>query len=147
MYLVAIIDWFSRYVMAWELSETLSLPFVLAATKRALAKAVPTIWNQDQGSHFTTPQYTELLEAAEVQISIDGRGRALDNVFTERLWRSLKYEEVYLNEYRSPREARQRIDQYFHFYNEQRPHQALGYLTPESVYDDQKTQVAEAANT
>jgi putative transposase len=106
MYLVAIIDWFSRFVVAWEVDQTLELPFVLTAVDRALAQATPTICNSDQGSHFTSPQYLDRLLAANVQISMDGRGRAADNIFTERLWRSVKYEEVYLNPYSSPREAR-----------------------------------------
>ena len=134
MYLVAVIDWYSRYVVAWELSETLELPFVLAATQRALAQAVPTIWNHDQGSHFTSPQYTTLLLDQEVRISMDGKGRALDNIFTERLWRSVKYEEVYLHDYDTPRQARHQIAQYFTFYNDRRLHQSLGYQTPAAWY-------------
>jgi len=105
MYLVAVLDWFSRYVVSWELDDTLHLPFVLSAVQQALAQARPVIWNSDQGSHFTSPQYRELLLAAEVQISMDGKGRALDNIFVERLWRSVKWEEVYPNDYASPREA------------------------------------------
>ena len=97
LYLVAIIDWYSRYVVAWELSETLELPVVLTAAQRALTLAVPTIWNHDQGSHFTSPDYTTILLEKGVQISMDHRGRALDNIFTERLWRSVKYEAVYLH--------------------------------------------------
>jgi len=92
MYLVAVLDWYSRYVVAWELDQTLELPFVLSATQRALAGVAPTIWNSDQGSHFTSPQYLALLTAADVRISMDGKGRALDNIFTERLWRTVKYE-------------------------------------------------------
>lgn len=134
MYLVAIIDWFSRFVVAWEVDQTLELPFVLNAVERALSQATPTIWNSDQGSHFTSSQYLDRLLAANVQISMDGRGRAVDNIFTERLWRSVKYEEVYLNEYASPREARQGLSRYFHFYNFERPHQTLDYLTPAAVY-------------
>ncbi len=134
MYLVAVLDWFSRYVVSWELSESLALPFGQAAAQQALAQATPAIWNHDQGRHFTSPDYTGLLERAGVRISLDGRGRALDNVFTERFWRSLKYEEVYLHEYRSPREARQGVARYMAFYNTQRPHQALGYRTPAAVY-------------
>ena len=94
MYLVAILDWYSRYVVTWELDQTLELPFVLRAVQRALGQAVPLICNSDQGSHFTTPQYCQLLQAAHVQISMDGKGRALDNIFSERLWRTVKYEEV-----------------------------------------------------
>lgn len=134
MYLVAVIDWFSRFVVAWEVDQTLELPFVLTAVDRALAQATPTIWNSDQGSHFTSSPYLERLLTANVQISMDGRGRAVDNIFTERLWRSVKYEEVYLNDYASPREARQGLSHYFHFYNFERPHQALNYLTPAAVY-------------
>jgi putative transposase len=134
MYLVAVLDWFSRYVVSWELEQTLELPFVLIAVERALAQAKPTIWNSDQGSHFTSPQYLDRLRAAQVQISMDGRGRAMDNIFTERLWRSVKYEEVYLNDYLNPRETRQGLTTYFDFYNNERPHQALNYLTPADVY-------------
>lgn len=136
LYLVAIIDWYSRYVVAWELSETLELPFVLTAARRALATAVPAIWNHDQGSHFTSPQYTALLLAQEVRISMDGKGRALDNIFTERLWRSVKYEEVYLHDYETPRAAEQGLTQYFAFYTHERLHQSLAYATPASVYAD-----------
>jgi putative transposase len=134
MYLVAILDWFSRYVISWELDQTLELPFVLTALERALAQAKPVICNSDQGSHFTSPHYLDRLRQAQVQISMDGRGRALDNIFTERLWRSVKYEEVYLNEYLTPRDAWQGLSRYFQFYNYERPHQALGYLTPAAVY-------------
>jgi len=134
MYLVAILDWFSRYVLTWELDQTLEMPFVLRTVDRALAENKPDIWNSDQGSHFTSPQYTQRLLEAKVRISMDGRGRALDNIFTERLWRSLKYEEVYLHEYFSPRQARQGIDRYLTFYNHERPHQSLDYLTPAAIY-------------
>jgi putative transposase len=134
MYLVAVLDWFSRYVLAWELSDTLELPFVLTCAQRALCQATPTIWNSDQGSHFTSPQYIDLLLGKNVQISMDGRGRFRDNIFTERLWRTVKYEEVYLTEYANPREARHGLSHYFPFYNHERPHQALGYLTPAAVY-------------
>jgi putative transposase len=134
LYLVAVLDWHSRYVMAWELADTLALPFVLTCARRALAQAKPEIWNSDQGSHFTSPAYIDLLLSASVQISMDGRGRARDNIFTERLWRTLKYEEVYLTEYANPREAQHRLSAYFQFYNHERPHQALAYLTPAAVY-------------
>jgi len=112
----------------------LAVPFVLTAVERALKLATPTIWNSDQGSHFTSPQYLQLLTDAGVQISMDGKGRALDNIFVERLWRTVKYEEVYLRDYASPREARQGLSAYFLFYNEVRPHQALGYRTPAEIY-------------
>ena len=134
LYLVAILDWYSRYVVDWELDQTLEMPFVLRTVDRALAKAVPVIWNSDQGSHFTSPQYTERLKAAEVQISMDGRGRFVDNIFTERLWRSVKYEEVYLHDYANPREAREGLTRYFDFYAHERPHQSLDYRTPAQVY-------------
>jgi len=134
LYLVAVLDWFSRYVLSWELDQTLEMPFVLSAVQRALTVARPRIWNSDQGSHFTSPQYLELLQTAGVQISMDGRGRALDNIFTERLWRTVKYEEVYLHDYDSPREARQALARYFEFYCTERPHQALNYQTPAQVY-------------
>jgi putative transposase len=134
MYLVAVLDWFSRYVISWELDDTLRVPFVIRAVKQALAQATPVIWNSDQGSHCTSPQYRDLLLAADVQISMDGKGRALDNIFVERLWRSVKYEEVYPNEYASPREARTGLSRYLTFYNHERPHQALNYQTPAEVY-------------
>lgn len=136
MYLVAILDWYSRYIVAWELDQSLELPFVLRATRRALGGASPTIWNSDQGSHFTSPQYIGLLEGAAVRISMDGKGRALDNIFTERLWRTVKYEEVYLHSYTSPREARQGLTRYLDFYNHGRLHQALAYRTPAEAYRD-----------
>ena len=128
------LDWFSRYVVSWELDDTLELPFVLQAVRVALQQATPVIWNSDQGSHFTSRAYRELLEAAHVHISMDGKGRALDNIFTERLWRTIKYEEVYLHEYASPREARQQLRAYLPFYNERRLHQSLAYQTPAERY-------------
>lgn len=134
MYLVAILDWYSRYIVSWELDQTLEIPFVLSAVENALGKGTPEIWNSDQGSHFTSPHYTQLLLNANIQISMDGKKRAIDNIFTERFWRSLKYEEVYLNDYAGPREARQRISQYIDFYNNERLHQSLGYMTPAEVY-------------
>jgi putative transposase len=134
MYLVAILDWFSRYVVSWELDQTLELPFVLNAVERALTGATPQIMNSDQGSQFTSPQYLERLVQKQIAISMDGRGRALDNIFNERLWRSVKYEEVYLQEYGSPKEARRGLTRYFDFYNHARLHQALGYRTPAEVY-------------
>ena len=134
MYLVAVLDWFSRFIVSWELDQTLELPFVLKAIERALAQAAPAIWNSDQGSHFTSPQYIERLLAADVRISMDGKGRALDNIFTERLWRTVKYEEVYLHDYASPKYARKGLTQYLDFYNYERPHQSLDYRTPAEVY-------------
>jgi len=134
LYLVAILDWFSRYVVSWAMDDTLAIPFVLDALEQALAQATPQIWNSDQGSQFTSVQLTGRLEAAGVRISMDGKGRAYDNIFTERLWRSLKYEEIYLADYGSPRAARQGIGHYFQFYNTERPHQALNYRRPADVY-------------
>lgn len=134
MYLVAVLDWYSRYIVSWELDQVLEIPFVLSTVKQALICAKPLICNSDQGSHFTSPQYIQILQDNGVQISMDGKGRATDNIFTERLWRSIKYEEVYLNDYTSPREARRRIGQYIDFYNNDRPHQSLGYKTPSEVY-------------
>ena len=134
MYLVAVIDWYSRYIVSWRLDQTLEMPFVLEAVKEALAGAKPAILNSDQGSHFTSPKYTELLEEAGVQISMDGKGRALDNIITERFWRTLKYEEVYLHEYESPRQARTQIARFIKHYNHTRPHQSLGYQYPASLY-------------
>jgi putative transposase len=134
LYLVAIIDWFSRYVISWMLDDRLEIGFVLDAITQARAIAIPQIWNTDQGSQVTSPQVTQLLEAAGVQISMDGKGRALDNIFTERLWRSLKYEEVYLANYATPREARDGIGRYLTFYNTERPHQALNYGYPAELY-------------
>jgi putative transposase len=134
LYLVAVLDWYSRYVVAWEVDETLEMPFVLSAVDRAFVCAVPSIFNSDQGSHFTSSQYTSRLLAAGTRISMDGRGRAFDNIFVERLWRTIKYEEVYLHDYDSPRQARQNLMRYLAFYNEERLHQALDYRTPAEVY-------------
>jgi putative transposase len=134
MYLVAILDWFSGYVLAWELDQSLEIGFVLSCAQAALDQAVPEILNSDQGSHFTSKRFSEPFLSAGAQISMDGRGRCMDNIFTERLWRSVKYEEVYLTEYETPREARGGLARYLSFYNEGRPHQALGYRTPAQVY-------------
>jgi putative transposase len=134
LYLVAILDWYSRFVVSWALDHPLELPFVLDTVDRALAQARPQIINSDQGSQFTSPQYLDPFLAVGSQISMDGRGRAMDNIFTERLWRSVKYEEVYLHDYATPREARQGLTAYFQLYNYERPHQALAYLTPAHLY-------------
>jgi putative transposase len=137
MYLVAILDWYSRYVVSWELDQTMQIAFVIEAVQRALSQARPQIWNSDQGSQFTSSQYTQLLLSHHVRISMDGKGRALDNIFTERLWRTIKQEEVYLNDYATPREARQGLSTYLRFYNEERIHQSLDYRTPAEVYFQQ----------
>jgi putative transposase len=134
LYLVAVLDWYTRFVVAWELSQSLAMTFVLDVIDRALQWAVPEICNTDQGSQFTSPLFTKRLREVGTQVSMDGRGRFVDNIFTERLWRSLKYEEVYLHDYAGPREAWQSLAQYFTFYNFQRPHQALDYLTPAELY-------------
>ena len=133
--LVAVLDWFSRYVLSWALSVTLDGQFCREALLQALRHgARPEIFNTDQGVQFTSSDFTELLKHEGIQISMDGRGRALDNVFVERLWRSVKYEEVYLKDYTSVREARQGLGEYFMFYNHKRWHQALGYQTPATIY-------------
>jgi putative transposase len=134
LYLVAVLDWYSRYVLAWELSNTLDTGFCLAALEAALTQSRPEIFNTDQGVQVTSAAYTTRLEAACVQISWDGRGRALDNVFVERLWRSVKWEEVYLKDYQTVADAMSGLAGYFRFYNQERPHQALGYQTPAQVY-------------
>jgi putative transposase len=134
LYLVAVLDWYSRYVLAWELSNTLDTGFCLQALEGALQQGQPAIFNTDQGAQFTSQAYTSRLEQASIQISWDGRGRALDNVFVERLWRSVKWEEVYLKDYQTVAEAVRGLDRYFRFYNHERPHQALGYQTPAQVY-------------
>jgi putative transposase len=134
VYLVAVLDWYSRYVLAWALSNSLEVGFCLEVLEAALLQGRPEIFNSDQGAQFTSPAFTGRLQAAGVRISMDGRGRALDNVFVERLWRSVKYEEVYLHDYDGMRDAQRGLGRYFPFYNEERPHQALGYRTPAAVY-------------
>jgi putative transposase len=135
-YLMAIIDWYSRRVLAWRLSNTLETTFCVEALQEALSRfGGPEIFNTDQGAQFTADSFTRVLRDCGIKISMDGKGRCIDNVFVERLWRSLKYEEVYLNPYDSMHEARQGINRYFDFFNYERPHQALGYQTPGSFYD------------
>lgn len=134
LYLVAVMDWYSRFIVSWELDQTLEISFVLEAVERALSVSRPDIFNSDQGSHFTSPKYIDLVKSHGVAISMDGKGRAMDNAFTERFWRSLKYEEVYLGEYKSPRQARIGITKYIDFYNNRRPHQSLGYVPPARLY-------------
>jgi putative transposase len=135
LYLVAVMDWVSRYVLAWRLSNLLDTSFCVAALEEALSKGRPEIFNTDQGSQFTDEDFTSVLHAHEVAISMDGRGRFSDNIFVERLWRSLKYEEVYLRAYESVAEARQGIASYFEFYNNERLHQALGYRAPRQLFE------------
>jgi putative transposase len=134
MYLVAILDWFSRYVLSWAVSTTLDVTFCLDALEAALAQGTPKIFNSDQGSQFTSTAFTSLLKSHEIRISMDGRGRVFDNIFIERFWRSLKYEEVYIREYQSVREGKQGIGQYIRLYNHERVHQALDYHTPAEVH-------------
>jgi putative transposase len=135
VYLTAVMDWFSRYVLSWEVSITLRSDFCVEALKRALSLGRPDIFNTDQGSQFTSDDFTDNLKAAGIQISMDGKGRAFDNIFVERLWRTVKVEEVYLRDYQTVAEASYFLGRYFEFYNNQRLHQALGYRTPAEVYD------------
>lgn len=135
MYLAAILDWFSRYVLSWRLSNALEGAFCVEALEEAIGRyGRPEIFNSDQGVQFTSQAFTGVLERQGIAISMDGRGRAMDNIFVERLWRTVKYEEVYLKDYAEPCDAWEGLGRYFPFYNEQRRHQALGYLTPASVY-------------
>ena len=135
LYLMAVMDWYSRKVLAWRLSNTMHVDFCVEALEEALAKyGRPEIFNSDQGSQFTSTAFTGMLEAAEVRISMDGKGRCMDNIFIERLWRSLKYEDVYLNAYATGTEARLGIGRWIDAYNARRPHQALDYRTPDEVY-------------
>lgn len=142
VYLVAFMDWYSRYVVSWALSDSLENSFVLEALDNALqltvncGLGVPDICNSDQGSHFTSQAYVGLLEQAGIQISMDGRGRCLDNIFTERLWRTVKYENVFLSSYQNLQEAQAGLTEYFQFYNTKRGHQSLDYRTPTEVYFD-----------
>lgn len=131
---MAVIDWFSRYVLSWEASITLDTSFCLEALDGALRGGKPEIFNTDQGVQFTSHEFIQRLKTAEVKISWDGRGRALDNIFVERLWRSVKYEEVYLKDYQTVPEAVRNLRDYFTFYNYERLHQSLGYQTPAQVY-------------
>jgi len=134
LYLVSIIDWYSRYVLSWRLSNTLDAGFCVEALEEALKKGKPEIFNTDQGDQFTSESFTGLLQQHGVKISMDGKGSYNDNLFIERLWRSVKYEEVYLKAYQDGREARIGLVNYFRFYNTERPHQALGYRTPAEVF-------------
>ncbi len=141
IYLVAIIDLYSRYIVSWKLSISLEAEFCIEALEEALIRGCPAIFNTDQGCQFTSAAWIEMLEAHGIQVSMDGKGRCMDNIYAERLWRSLKYEEVYLKSYESVYVAKQSLACYIDFYNHHRPHQALGYQTPAEVYfkDRQKT--------
>ena len=134
MYLAATIDWYSRYVLAWRLSNTLDGSFCLEMLQEALSQGKPEVFNTDQGVQFTACAWTGCLESAGVAVSMDGKGRCLDNVFVERLWRSVKYEDIYLKGYQAVPPLQDGLAVYFPFYNEQRPHQALAYRTPAEVY-------------
>ncbi len=134
MYLVAVIDWFSRYVLAWQLSNTLDGLFCRVALRQALEQGMPDIFNTDQGAQFTAVEFTSILENIGIRISMDGRGRALDNIFVERLWRTVKYENIYLLDYSSVPDLDMGLQTYFHFYNQERLHQSLGYRTPAEVH-------------
>ncbi len=134
LYLVAIIDWYSRYVLSWRLSNTLDTDFCVAALEEALKQGKPEIFNTDQGSQFTSEAFTHLLEQHNIKISMDGKGSYNDNRFIERLWRTVKYEEVYLKAYQNGKDVRYSLNRYFRFYNNQRPHQSLDYRTPAEVY-------------
>jgi len=145
VYLVVIMDWHSRYVVAWELSTTLDTGFCLEALRKALRISRPEIFNTDQGPQFTNVEFTGHLENEGIKVSMDGRGRIYDNIFVERLWRSVKYEEVYLHDYQTVPAARSHLSAYFEFYNTERLHEALGYRTPHEVYFGTKARLASAS--
>lgn len=134
LYLVCVVDWHSRFILGWRLSNSLDSEFCTEALKDSLAYGVPEICNTDQGSQFTSTDFTDVLKDVGAKISMDGKGRCMDNIFVERLWRSLKYEEVYLKAYDSVESARKNIAEWIRFYNFERPHQALGYMTPWEVF-------------
>jgi len=134
VYLVVIMDWHSRYVLAWDISITLDAAFCIQTLERALKISRPEIFNSDQGVQFTSADFTNILEREGVRISMDGRGRVYDNIFVERLWRTVKYEEVYLHQYLTVADARRGLERYFHFYNMERIHESLGYQTPHEIY-------------
>jgi len=146
VYLVAVMDWYSRYVLAWELSITMETAFCIDALKRALSLSQPEVMNTDQGVQFTSSAFVGILEDKNIKISMDGRGRAFDNIFVERLWRSVKYEEVYLRQYTTVSDAKRSLGQYFHFYNMERIHEALSYRTPYEVYFKKQPQEMATAN-
>lgn len=133
-YLVAVMDWYSRYVVSWELDQTLGVDFVIEAVKKSISVAKPEIFNSDQGSQFTSEAYISILKESEVKISMDHKGRCFDNIFIERLWRSLKYEKIYISELNTPRDVRIAVKEYFELYNYKRPHQSLSYKAPAEVF-------------
>ena len=136
LYLTAVMDWYSRYVLSWRISNTMDTAFCLEALHHALSQGKPTIFNTDQGSQYTSMEFTGTLLGNGIKVSMDGKGRWVDNVFVERLWRSVKYEHVYLYAYESVTEAREQLTGYFEFYNGERPHSALGARTPDAAYFD-----------
>ena len=143
MYLTAVIDWFSRKVLSWKLSNTMEVGFCKSVVAEAIDKyGTPEIFNTDQGSQYTSNEFTELLKSNDIKISMDGKGRALDNIFVERLWRTVKQEEVYLRDYENIKEARNSLEKYFNYYNTRRRHQSLDYEYPEDVYYNKVENVA-----
>ncbi|MEN8904687.1 MAG: IS3 family transposase [Clostridiales bacterium] len=133
-YLVAVMDWYLRYVVSWELDQTLEVDFVIEAVKNSIRIGKPEIFNSDQGSQFTSNKYISILKKSEIKISMDHKGRCFDNIFIERLWRSLKYEKIYLSELNTPRDVRKAVKEYFEFYNYKRPHQSLNYKVPADIF-------------
>ena len=145
-YLIAVMDWYSRYVIAWQLSESLEIDFCLEALNRALNKNEPEIFNSDQDVRFTSPQFTSILEAKQIKISMDSRGRYLDNIFNERLWRTVKYENIYLKHYQDIKEAKNGLTEYFDFFNNKRFHSSLNDLTPAQAYFQSRNEVSQPTN-
>lgn len=142
-YLIAIMDWFSRYVIAWQLSENLEIDFCLEALNKSLNKNKPEIFNSDQDVRFTSPQFTSILQNKQVKISMDSKGRYSDNIFNERLWRTVKYENIYLKHYQNIKEAREGLIEYFDFYNNKRLHSSLNDLTPAQVYFQSRSEIVQ----
>jgi putative transposase len=140
IYLVAVMDWFSRFIISWKVSNSMDASFCIGALEAALRRGTPEIFNTDQGAQFTSPRFTSILSAREIQISMDGRGRAIDNIWIERFWRSLKYEEVYLKDYEDVPTAVRSMQEYIEFYNFERPHQSLGYDTPAMHFHSESPQ-------
>jgi len=134
MYLTAIIDWYSRYVIDWEISNTLEKDFCIEILNRSLRKSKPAIFNTDQGSQYTSNEFTSILENNNILVSMNGKGRSLDNIYIERLWRSVKYEDIFKKSYESVQELYEGLEIYFKFYNNERIHQSLNYLTPKQIY-------------
>ena len=134
IYLTVVMDWYSRFIISWKLSNTLDVYFCIEALEEALTKGSPIIFNTDQGSQFTSPKFINILERSDIKISMDGRGRVFDNIFIERLWRTVKYEEVYIHNYETVKDAYQGLNKYFTFYNTERIHEGLNYATPEEIY-------------